>query len=450
MMQEKNRDLTSGSLARQILLFSVPLMLSNVLQILFNMVDVAVVGRFAGSMALGSVGSTTTMINMFTGFLIGLAGGINVLTARYLGAGDRRNLRETVHTAALFSLLTGFCLLAVGTLFGKGILGLLHTREELIDGAVLYISIYFLGMPALAMYNFGNAVFSAAGDTRRPLLYLSIAGVVNIVLNLVLVIGFRFDVAGVAIASVIAQYLSAALIVAALFRSREDYGLTLSGLRIHPVKLKMIAHIGIPAGLQNIIFHFANMCIQAAVNSFSAVIVAGNAAAVNADGLVFDIMAAFYTACGSFMGQNFGAGKPERVRKSYLWSLGYSFGIGAAAGILFLLFGMRFLSLFTGDPLVAEAGMMRLRIMGFSYAMSAVMDCSIAASRALGKSVIPTFIVLMGSCVFRVIWIYTVFAWFRTLPSLYLLYIFSWSITGLAEVLYFVKIYRIQIKMISG
>ena len=342
-MEQNKRDLTSGSLAGQILCFSVPLMLSNVLQILFNMVDVAVVGRFAGSMALGSVGSTTTMINMFTGFLIGLAGGINVLTARFLGARDRKNLREAVHTAAVFSLLTGILLLAVGIGLGRWILVLLHTRTELMDGAVLYISIYFLGMPALAVYNFGNAVFSAAGDTRRPLYYLSAAGVVNIVLNLILVIVFHMDVAGVAIASVIAQYLSAVLIAAALFRSREEYGLCLSELRIHPVKLKAIVHIGIPAGLQNIIFHFANMCIQAAVNSFSAVMVAGNAAAANADGLVFDIMAAFYTACGSFMGQNYGAGNRERVRKSYLWSLSYSFGVGALAGGLFLLFGKQFL-----------------------------------------------------------------------------------------------------------
>ena len=305
-------------------------------------------------------------------------------------------------------------------------------------------------MPALAVYNFGNAVFSAAGDTRRPLYYLSAAGVVNIVLNLILVIVFHMDVAGVAIASVIAQYLSAVLIAAALFRSREEYGLCLSELRIHPVKLKAIVHIGIPAGLQNIIFHFANMCIQAAVNSFSAVMVAGNAAAANADGLVFDIMAAFYTACGSFMGQNYGAGNRERVRKSYLWSLAYSFGVGALAGGLFLLFGKQFLSLFTGDQEVAAAGMQRLQIMGFSYAMSAVMDCSISASRALGKSVVPTIVVLLGSCVFRVIWIYTVFAWFRTIPSLYLLYIFSWSITGLAEVIYFIKIYQTQMETISG
>ena len=449
-MEQNKRDLTSGSLAGQILCFSVPLMLSNVLQILFNMVDVAVVGRFAGSMALGSVGSTTTMINMFTGFLIGLAGGINVLTARFLGARDRKNLREAVHTAAVFSLLTGILLLAVGIGLGRWILVLLHTRTELMDGAVLYISIYFLGMPALAVYNFGNAVFSAAGDTRRPLYYLSAAGVVNIVLNLILVIVFHMDVAGVAIASVIAQYLSAVLIAAALFRSREEYGLCLSELRIHPVKLKAIVHIGIPAGLQNIIFHFANMCIQAAVNSFSAVMVAGNAAAANADGLVFDIMAAFYTACGSFMGQNYGAGNRERVRKSYLWSLSYSFGVGALAGGLFLLFGKQFLSLFTGDQEVAAAGMQRLQIMGFSYAMSAVMDCSISASRALGKSVVPTIIVLLGSCVFRVIWIYTVFAWFRTIPSLYLLYIFSWSITGLAEVIYFIKIYQKQMETIPG
>lgn len=444
MMRQRAKDLTTGSLGTQILCFSIPLVFSNLLQIVFNMADVAVVGRFAGSMALGSVGSTSILVMMFTGFLIGLAGGINVLTALYYGARDSKNLKETIHTAALFSLASGILLLGLGIVFARNILELLHTRPELIDGAELYISIYFLGMPALAVYNFGNSVFSAVGDTGRPLRYLSVAGVVNVVLNLVLVIIFELDVAGVAIASVVSQYLSAFLILRALFVSGAGYGLELSELRIYPDKAKDIIRIGLPGGLQNVIFHIANLCIQAAVNSFSAVMVAGNSAATNADGLIFDVMAAFYTACGSFMGQNLGAGKKERILKSYFISLAYSFGIGAVLGILLLFFGDRFLSLFTAEPAVVEAGMQRLRIMGCSYALSAVMDCTISASRALGKSVVPTVIVLLGACVFRMIWIATVFAHFQTIPSLYLLYIFSWGITGTAEVLYFAKIYKKQ------
>lgn len=444
MMRQKAQDLTTGSLGKQILMFSVPLMLSNLLQVLFNMVDVAVVGRFAGAMALGSVGSTSILVMMFTGFLIGIAGGINVLTALYFGAKNKKDLSETVHTAALFSLFTGILLSVAGIGFAGKILELLHTKPELIDGAVLYISIYFLGMPALAVYNFGNAVFSAVGDTARPLKYLTFAGAANVVLNLFFVLGCGMDVDGVAVASVISQYLSAGMITIALFRTREDYGLCLSRLRVNRARAFDLIRIGVPGGLQNAIFHVANLFIQAGVNSFSAVMVAGNSAAANADGIVYDVMAAFYTACGSFMGQNLGAGKKDRVLKSYLISLAYSFGIGAGLGLLLLAFGKEFLSLFTTVPEVAAAGMQRLSIMGLSYGVSAFMDCTIAASRAMGKSVVPTMIVFTGSCIFRVLWIYTVFAYFKTIPSLYLLYIFSWSITGIAEILYFVKIYRGQ------
>ncbi len=441
-MHTDKGDLTRGSLGKQILFFSLPLMLSNVLQVLFNMADIAVVGRFAGSLALGSVGSTTTLVAMFTGFLIGMSGGINVLVARHFGAQNRRGLTETVHSAALLSLLTGLVLLLTGVCFSKGILRLLNTKPELIDGAALYIRIYFLGMPALAIYNFGNAVFSAVGDTRRPLYYLSAAGIINLILNLFFVIVCKMDVAGVATASVISQYISALLIIAALFRSREVYALRLSALRLSRDKASDILRIGLPAGMQNAIFQIANLFIQVGVNSFSATMVAGNSAAANADSLVYDVMAAFYTACGSFMGQNYGAGKKERIRKSYLVSLAYSFGTGLAMGLLLVACGPQFLSLFTTEPAVIEAGMRRLTIMGISYGFSAFMDCSIAASRALGKSLAPTIIVIMGSCVFRIIWVYTIFAYFQTIPSLYLLYIFSWSITAIAEMIYFVKVYR--------
>lgn len=444
-MQRRMQDLTSGSLGKKILFFSIPLIISNLLQVLFNMADIAVVGQFAGVAALGSVGSTTTLVAMFTGFLIGVSGGINVLVALHFGAKNQEEVGKTVHSAALLSLLTGVGLLLIGVIFSKGVLQILHTKPELISGAVLYIRIYFLGMPALAIYNFGNAVFSAVGDTKRPLRYLAIAGVVNVVLNLFFVIICRMDVAGVAVASVISQYLSAGMILAALFRSKEIYMLRLSGLRLSKDRSYDILRIGMPAGLQNAIFQIANLFIQVGVNSFSATMVSGNSAAANADALVYDVMAAFYTACGSFMGQNYGAGKKDRVKKSYLISLAYSFGIGMLMGTLLVLFGNGFLALFTKDAAVIEAGMRRLTIMGFSYGVSAFMDCSIAASRAMGKSLIPTVIVLLGSCVFRIIWVYTVFAHFQTIPSLYLLYVFSWSITGLAEMVYFARIYKEKI-----
>lgn len=442
-MKRPQQDLTTGPLGRQILIFSIPLILSNLLQVLFNMADVAVVGRFAGAMALGSVGSTTILVSLFTGLLIGMSSGVNVLTALHFGAGNRRELSETVHSSALLCALLGLGMLAVGVGFAREILELMNTKPELIDGAVLYLRVYFLGMPALAVYNFGNAVFSAVGDTKRPLLYLSLAGAVNLVLNLFFVIVCRLSVAGVAIASVVSQYISAVLITRALFRSGgEAYGLRLADLRLSKRRAKTILAIGIPSGLQNGIFALANLFIQVGVNTFDATMVAANSAAANADPLVYDVMAAFYMACSSFIGQNYGAGKKDRIRKSYLISMGYSFGAGLALGLLLLAFGPAFLSLFTDEPAVIEAGMRRLTIMALSYGVSAFMDCTIAAARGLGKSLAPMVIVILGSCVFRVVWVYTVFAHFRTIPSLYLLYVFSWTITGAAEIWYFVGAYR--------
>lgn len=447
METQKRGDLTTGSIGKKMLFFSLPLMASNLLQVLFNMADIAVVGQFAGSSALGSVGSTTTLVGMFTGALIGMGGGINVLAARYFGARDKKGTEETIHTALLLSVLIGGALLLAGVLFSRPILELLKTKPELLEGAVLYIRIYFIGLPALAVYNFGNAVFSAAGDTKRPLFYLGFAGIVNICLNLFFVVSCGMAEEGVALASVISQYISAVLILAALFRSREDYKLRLGRLRIHKEKARLILQIGVPSAMQNAIFQIANLFIQVGVNSFSATMVAGNSAAANADALIYDVMAAFYMACGSFIGQNYGAGKKKRVMRSYLISLAYSFGIGTAMGFLLVFFGEGFLSLFTSDPAVIDAGMKRLTIMGFSYGISAFMDATIAASRALGKSLIPTVIVILGSCVFRVIWVYTVFAYFRTIPSLYLLYVFSWTITAAAEILYFKKVYRTQVTL---
>ena len=432
-MRRQSYSLTEGPLARSIVRFSIPLMLSNVLQVLFNMSDIAVVGRFAGPEALGAVGSTTILVSLFTGFLIGMGGGVNVVVARHLGARRPKDVSETVHTSALLLLITGGLLLALGYAFTPALLRLLGTKDVLIDGAIRYLRIYLFGMPALATFNFGNAVLSASGDTRRPLIFLSIAGALNVLLNLFFVVVCGLAEAGVALASAISQYLSAGLIVLSLARRPESIGLHRRLLRLTPDKCRQVLGISIPSGFQNAIFAIANLFIQAGVNTFDAVMVEGNSAAANADALIYDIMAAIYTACASFMSQNYGARQRDRVRRSYLISLGLSFGVVAVMSALLVIFGRQFLSLFTTHSDVAEAGMIRLRIMGCSYAFSAFMDCTIAGSRGLGKSFVPTIIVIMGSCVFRVIWVYTIFAHFHTIQSLYLLYLFSWTLTAAAE-----------------
>lgn len=434
--------MTSGSLWKNIFLFSVPLMLAQILEIMFNMSDVAVVGKFSSYQALGSVGSTTLLITLFTGFLIGMGSGVNVRVAHKLGAQDKKAVSQSVHTAFVLCLATGLLIGILCILFAGGMLSLMNTKPELLDGAVLYMKIYALGMPAMAVYNCGNGVLSAAGDTKRPLLYLSVAGILNVLLNLFFVISCHMAAEGVSLASVIAQYISAFLIVHHLLKRTDGCRLFLSKLKIHKDAARAILMLGIPAGIQNGIFAIANIFVQVGVNSFDAVMVSGNAAAANADALIFNVMAAFYTGCASFISRNRGAGNKKRMLNSYLVSLFYSFAAGLILGILLLVFGKEFLSLFATKQAVIDAGMERIRIMALSYCISAFMDCSIAASRGIGKSVVPTVVVILGSCVFRIVWIYTVFAHFHTIPSLYLLYFFSWSITSVAEVLYFVFSFR--------
>lgn len=434
--------LTEGPIGRNIFFFSVPIILSNLLQVIFNMSDIAVVGHFAGSSALGAVGSTAQLVSLFTAFLIGMGAGINVLIARHYGAGHAKSTQESVHTALIIALLLGIVICLLGCLSARFILTLFGTKPELLDSAVLYVRLFFLGMPAMALYNFGSAVYDAVGNTRRPLFFLSLAGLVNVLLNLFFVIICHWDVAGVAVASAVSQIMAAALIVTSLMREDDCYGIRLKALRITPEKAHSILSIGLSSGFQTAIFPLANLFIQSGVNSFDATMVAGNAAAANADSIVYETMNAFYIACSSFMSQNYGAGKRQRVIHSYLWSLGWSFGSAFVLGLLLFLAGPQFLSIFTSDPAVIECGLSRLNIMSFSYAFSAFMDCTIAASRSFGLTTVPTISVILGSCVFRIIWIKTIFAHFHTIPSLYLLYIFSWGITSTFEILYFFNSWR--------
>ena len=440
-MKTAQADLTTGPLGKKIFRFSIPLIFSNLLQVLFNMADVAVVGRFAGSTALGAVGSTTILVSLFTGFLIGLAGGVNVLVAHHFGAGDRKNLSDTVHSAALTCAAAGLVLLGIGCGFAGGILRALNTKPELMDGAVLYLRIYCLGMPALAVYNFGNAVFSAVGDTRRPLYYLSIAGVINVVLNLFFVIVCNMDVAGVAVASIISQYFSAILVTAALLRSRESYCLRFSQLRFHKTRTKAILSIGIPSGLQNAIFALANLFIQRGVNTFSATMVAGNSAATNADALVYDVMQAFYTACGSFIGQNYGAGQIKRCKKT----MQLSFLEGAIATfvsvVVLLLSARSLLAIFNSDPEVIAIGYIRLATILPAYVFCLIYEILSGYLRGFGISLAPALLTMLGVCGIRIAWVKFVFPMSMTFQTVMWVYPISLGATAML-ILCAVLIYR--------
>lgn len=445
-MKSNEIDMTTGSLPKKMLIYSLPLMLSNVLQVMFNLCDVAVVGKFVGPLALGAVGSTSIIVTLTTGILLGLAGGVNAVVALFVGAKNSANVKKAVHTSIIICLIAGFLLLLSGLFLSRPVLLLIGTKKELINGAVVYLTIYLLGSPALAMYNYGNAVLSAVGDTKRPLMYLITAGVINVVLNLFFVLVCNLGVIGVALASIISQYISAFLILKFLFGCGKDYGLYIKNIGIDSHIAARVLRIGLPAAVQYSLFAIANLYIQSAVNSFDHVVVEGNSAAANADNIVYDMMAAFYTACTSFIAQNLGARKRDRIKHVYLIAQLYSFLIGAVFGALLVIFRTQFLNLFTSDPDVVHFGSIRLAIMGCSYFISAFMDNAAAGARGLGRSVIPTIIVIMGSVVFRIVWVCTIFARIHTLISLYLVYASAWIFTAVIGTTYFIIIFRKTLK----
>lgn len=418
------------------------------------MSDVAVVGKFASADAMGSVGSTSTLVALFTGFLIGMGAGVNVKVAQFLGAKRDKDVSETVSASFLLCLAVGGIVCLACFFLGEFMLSLLDTKAELLAGATLYFKIYSLGMPALAVFNFGNGVLSAKGDTKRPLVYLAVAGVLNVLLNLFFVIVMKMQAEGVALASMLSQYLSAILVLVRLARQSGACKLNFSRLSFSWEKARAVLVLGLSAGAQNALFSVANLFVQKSLNSFDKITVNGNAAAANADTVVYNVLAAFYTACSTFVGQNVGAGKKDRILKCYFVSLAYAVSFGLVLGLGFVVFSKQFLFFFIedgGNAVETEALMSaateRLRIMGCSYFISAFVDSAIAASRGLGKSLLPTVILFFGTCVFRIVWIYTVFASFRTIPSLYLLYPASWIITSIAEIICFFVYYKEEKKL---
>jgi putative MATE family efflux protein len=441
-MAAKEIDMTTGSLWKKIIIFSLPLVASNLLQILFNISDIAVVGKFVGENALGSVGSTTILVVLFTGFLIGLGNGVNVVVAKYIGAKDKENVKATVMTSFLVSLIYGIIFYIISEGVTKLILEVLGTKDDLIDGALIYSRIYFIGLPGLALFNYGNALYSANGNTKRPLIILTTAGIVNVGLNFLFVLVFKLEIIGVSLASVISQYLSALLIIISLMRDRSDISLTFKNYHLDKSKAYEVLKIGVPTGFQNAIFAIANLFIQSGINKFDTTTVNGISAATNADNIIYDSLAAVYMACAAFISQNYGAKNKERILKTYYISLIYSVSLGIILGGLLIIFDRQFLSIFANDEQVIQAGIQRIKIMGISYWISAFMDCSIAASRGLGKTFWPTIFLISGCCFFRIIWLYTFFNYFKTIESLFLLYACSWIITSIAEISYFIVAYK--------
>ncbi len=440
-------DMCNGPLFGKILLFSIPLMLSGILQLLFNAADVIVVGRFAGKEALAAVGSTGSLTNLLTNLFIGMSVGANVLIAGYIGAKNEKDISETVHTAVLLSILGGLLLAAIGVIFARPLLLLMDTPEDVISHSVIYMRIFFVGMPVNLLFNFSSAVLRAVGDTRRPLVYLTIAGVVNVLLNLWFVIGFQMGVAGVAIATVISQCISAVLTVRCLIKSSGPLKLYLNRLRLHQDKVWKILRIGLPAGIQGSVFSISNVLIQSAVNSFGSVAMAGNTAGMNIEGFVYVSMNAIHQAAVSFTGQNIGGRKFERINKILLQCLLLVAVIGGLIGNGVYLLGDKLLGLYSSDPEVIAYGLGRMAMICTFHFLCGMMDVIVGSIRGMGYAMVPMLVSLLGACAFRIVWIYTVFAVDRTLDTLYLSYPISWTLTGLVQLTcYFVLKRRLSKK----
>ena len=424
-------DMCNGLVYGKMLLFALPLMCSSILQLLFNAADIVVVGRFAGDNALAAVGSNTALINLLTNIFVGLSVGSNVLTAQYYGAKKDNDLKQTVHTSMLLSLYCGLLLTVIGLVGAPKLLKLMQAPPEVLDLAVLYLRIYFLGMASMMVYNFGSAILRAIGDTKRPLYYLLSAGIVNVLLNLFFVIVCHLGVAGVAMATVISQTISAFLVVRCLIKEQSSIHLELKELAISKEKLRKIMQIGLPAGFQGTVFSLSNVVIQSAVNSFGNIAVAGNSAAANIEGFVYMAMNAFYQATISFTSQNYGAREYKRIYKILFAGELFVIVTGVLLGNLAVVFGETLLGIYSPSTDVVMAGMERLKIICTLYALCGVMDVLVGALRGIGYSVIPMIVSLVGACVLRLLWIATVFKIpeYHNLTIVYLSYPLTWTIT---------------------
>lgn len=445
--------MVNGPIFSNIIRFSIPLILTGMLQLLYNMADIIVVGQFESTDAVASVGATSSLITLMVNLFIGLSVGTAVMVAQYSGANKYRDIQDTVHTSIALSLVMGVCVGVFGLIFSKLFLEMMGTPEgTVLENATLYMRIYFLGMPANMAYNFGSAIMRAVGDTKRPLYYLSLAGAVNIVLNIVTVAFFGMGVAGVAIATIVAQYISAVLVLLNLIRSHGSVHLDIKALRIHGAKVREIMRIGLPAGLSSTIFSISNVLIQSSINSFGANAMAGSTAASNLENFVYVSMNSISQATLSFTGQSIGAQRYDRLVRITRVSAFVVMVTGAVLGTLVTLLSEPLLHLFTNadnDPQVIQDvihnGQLRIRIICTTYFLDGLMEVLSSALRGMGSSILPTLVMVVGICCVRMLWIYTVFAADRLLSVLFLSYPVSWALTAAFLLVGYIHVYKKQI-----
>ena len=436
-------DMCNGTIMDKLISFSVPLMLSGILQLMFNAVDIIVVGRFAGSQSLAAVGSTTALINMFVNLFIGVSLGANVLAARFYASGKHKEMSETVHTAITFAAISGIVMALIGVLMAKPALELMGTPDDVINLSTLYMRIYFLGMPFFMLYNYGAAVLRAVGDTKRPLMFLIAAGIINACLNMVLVIVFNLGVAGVAIATIFSQFISCVLVLRCLNKTDASYQLRFSKLKIKGYYLKQIFQVGIPAGIQSTVINFSNVLLQSSVNSFGSVAMAGYTAANNIFGFLYASINAVTQACMSFTSQNYGVGKWKRMDRVLVDCLILSTTIALILGGGAYLFGPELLKIYTDDPQVISCGMEILLYTTVTYFLCGWMDLFPGSLRGMGKSIVPMILSVIGTVGTRIVWIFGIFPRFRSLKILFISYPVSWIITIILQVICFIFVRRI-------
>lgn len=449
-MAKYELDMTSGNLFKKIISYTIPILLTGVLQLLYNAADVAVVGQFAGKQALAAVGSTGSLINLIISLFIGLSVGSSVSYAKSVGRGDLERANRVVHTAVLVSIISSVFLTGIGIAFAKDFLLLMDSPEDVVDLATIYMQIYFGGMIFNLLYNFASSVVRANGDSKRPLYILMISGIINVVLNLIFVIFLDMSVAGVALATVISQAFSAVAVMYILIKEVGPLNFSIEKLKIDKDILKEMVFIGLPSGIQSAFFSISNVIVQKSVNGFGSTVIAGNSTASNLEGFVHMSMNSVYQATFNFTSQNYGAKKEGNLKKVLFYSLGIVSFIGIVLGVLFFALEPYLARFYTSDVEVIKYALNRMQYVCLLYFICGIMDVLVGFLRGVGYSTIPMVVSLLGVCVFRVLWIYTVFTQEQTLSSLYISYPISWTITVIVlSTCIFLFYPRIKKKMLS-